>query len=90
MKYIHSKVSVDDGDSILVSLKGTEAVVRVMTDDDFRRYRAGTSFTFLGGRYTKSPVVIDPPSAGRWNVVIDFGGHAGKVGASVSAIHRNV
>ena len=44
------------------------------------------SYSYFGGRAKKSPVVLRPPHAGRWHVVIDLGGRRGTVRASVRTI----
>jgi|HubBroStandDraft_4_1064222.scaffolds.fasta_scaffold179164_4 hypothetical protein len=49
MKFIHSRVEIEDGDAIAVTLRGNEANVLVMSDSDFRSYRSGGQFTCLGG-----------------------------------------
>jgi uncharacterized protein DUF1883 len=86
MNFIHSRVETEDGEGILVRLRGSEANVMVMRDNDFRSYRASGRFNFYGGHYRQSPVVIRPPQSGCWNVVVDLGGGAGKVEAAVSII----
>lgn len=86
MNFLHSVVHTNPGDAILVKLAGTEANVMVMDDINFRAYSSGSSFRYIGGHYERSPAVIRP-SSGRWNVVVDLGGYAGKVEATVSVIH---
>jgi len=83
MRFLHSEVTTELGDAIIVSLSGTEANVMVMDDSNFRNYRSGGSFNYYGGHYRRSPAIIRPPSSGRWNVVIDLGGMAGDVPADV-------
>ena len=86
MNFLHSEVTVGDGDAVLVQLSGTEANVLVMSDSDFHSYRAGGRYDYFGGHFKQSPAVIRPP-AGRWNVVVDLGGFGGEVEASVRVIH---
>ena len=87
MNCLHSRVELDDGDSIVVKLSGNEANVQVMSDSDFRNYQCGKNFSYLGGHYRRSPAIIRPPSGGWWNVVVDLGGGAGRVEAAISVIH---
>jgi hypothetical protein len=87
MNFIHSRVEIEDGDAIYVTLRGNEANVMVMSDGDFRSYRSGGRFTYYGGHYLRSPAIIRPPMSGSWNVVVDLRGYAGRVDASVRVIH---
>jgi hypothetical protein len=89
VNFLHYEVTTQTGDAIMVSLSGNAANVLVMDDNDFRSYRSGRGgrIRYFGGYYNQSPAVVRPPSAGHWNVVIDLGGRAGKVEASVRVIH---
>jgi hypothetical protein len=86
VNFLHSEVTIDEGEAVLVQLSGTEANVLVMSDSDFRNYRSGGRYNYFGGHFKRSPAVVRPPG-GRWNVVVDLGGYAGKVEASVRVIH---
>lgn len=55
-----------------------------MDETNFRRYLRGDRFQYVGGHYTRSPVVLRTPSTGHWHVVVDLGGRSGRIGASVS------
>lgn len=74
------------GDAIEVTLLGHAANVLVMDDGNFVNYQSGRQFLYYGGYYTQSPVVIVPPSAGHWNVVVDLGGGSGYVNASIRVL----
>lgn len=87
MKFIHSEVTTEAGDAILVTLNGNEANVMVMDDSNFRSYRSGGRFTYFGGHYKRSPAIVRPPLSGHWNVVVDLGGLSGKVQAAVRVVH---
>ena len=82
MDYMHSRVSVGPGQSVVVELDHA-ANVQVMDDANHARYKRGQSHKAYGGYATRSPVVITPPS-GLWNVAIDLGGRRGSVRAKVS------
>lgn len=81
MEFLHSEVSVGPGEAVVVDLNRA-ANVKVMDGSNFERYRRGDAHRFYGGSTRRSPVAIRPPS-GRWHVVIDLGGGAGRLSASV-------
>ncbi len=84
MNFLRYEVrTVNPGDVVEVTLFGHAANVLVMDDGNFINYQAGRQFKYFGGHYTQTPVVIAPPYAGHWNVVIDLGGAPGHVNASV-------
>lgn len=86
MNFLHSRVELGTGNSVVVKLQGTEANVMVMSDHDFRCYQSGERFAYYGGHYRRSPAIIKPPTSGTWNVVVDLGGFAGEVQASMYVI----
>ena len=57
------------------------ANVKMMDGHNFRRYQSGQSHDYYGGL-----AKVSPPYRGKWNVVVDLGGYAGTVGASVAVI----
>jgi hypothetical protein len=61
-----------------------QANVRLMTASNYSAFKSGRRFTFHGGRATKSPARLPIPSSGHWWVVVDLGGLAGRVRASVA------
>jgi hypothetical protein len=79
--FLHSEVSVRPGQAVVIELDRA-ANVRVMDGSNFERYRRGDAYRFFGGPARRSPVAIRPPS-GRWHVVIDLGGGAGRLSANV-------
>lgn len=86
MKFLHSEFFIGPTDVVLVTLDG-QANVMLLDDVNFSAYRRGNSFHYYGGWATRSPVRLVPPTQGRWNVVIDLGGRAGTVRASVRVVH---
>jgi hypothetical protein len=86
MSFLDSEVTTKPGDVIQVVLSGTEANVLLMDEPNFQNYRSGHQFKYYGGHYRQSPVNIQPPSVGRWHVVVDLGGRAGSVTAAVRVI----
>jgi hypothetical protein len=61
-----------------------QANVRLMTAANYSAFKSGRRFSFHGGRATKSPARLSIPSSGHWWVVVDLGGLAGRVRASVA------
>jgi Domain of unknown function (DUF1883) len=85
MQFLHSEFTIGSDSVIQVTLD-KQANVRLLDDTNFTRYRSGGRYTFHGGRAVKSPVHLSPPHYGRWHVVVDLGGHAGSVRASIGLL----
>jgi hypothetical protein len=85
MKFIHSRFHLNSRESVRVTLDA-QANVRLMDDHNFSRFKQGGRHSYYGGHAKQSPVVLDPPHSGFWNVVIDLGGYQGSVNASVAVI----
>lgn len=83
MKHLYYEVTVGANDVIEVELS-RQANVRVMDSSNYRSFCAGRGHRYHGGLAKVSPVVLRPPSAGHWYVVVDLGGYSGSVRASVS------
>jgi hypothetical protein len=86
MNFLHSGVSTGPGDIVEVILQGNAANVMLMDTVNFQNYRNGRKFTYYGGHFTRSPAVVRPPHPGQWYVVVDLGGGAGRVSASVRVV----
>lgn len=87
MNYLHSDLGqLEAGALVDVTLRGTEANVMLLDPVNVTRYRQGQGFQYHGGHYTRSPVRIVVPRAGHWHVVVDLGGVAGRVEASVDIL----
>jgi hypothetical protein len=61
-----------------------QANVRLLTASNYSSLKSGRQFRFHGGRVTRSPARVPIPSNGHWYVVVDLGGFAGQVRASVA------
>lgn len=85
MNFLHYEVDADDGDVIEVTLD-RQANVRVLDGNNFSSFRTGRRHSYVGGLAKRSPVRLAAPSAGRWHVVVDLGGYAGTVHASVRVL----
>ncbi len=86
MKFLHYEINADEGATVRVALRGSECNVLLMDDHNFFSYRRGGSYRYVGGHYKRSPVLLSVPEAGHWNVVIDTGGYAGSLEASVTVL----
>jgi hypothetical protein len=85
VKFFHYDFDLDTDDAVRVTLD-KQANVRLLDGSNFQKYRNGQSHKCYGGLAKRSPIVLHPPHSGRWHVVIDLGGYAGSVNASVSVI----
>jgi hypothetical protein len=76
--------SLNRGATVVVALK-QQANVLLMSQSAYRVYSAGRGgrFQYHGGLIKRSPARIKVPSSGHWILVIDLGGRAGRVSASV-------
>ncbi len=84
--HLHSIVNTQEGEVVSVHLTGNAANVLLLDALNYANYEAGRAYQYFGGYYTRTPAVITPPHAGYWHVVVDLGGGAGRVGASVSVL----
>ena len=63
------------------------ANVMLLTDTNFQKYkRDAGSYEYYGGNYRRSPVVIPPPRAGHYNLIVDLGGYGGSIKTSAITI----
>jgi hypothetical protein len=87
MKFLKCDLGVVSKGSIVeVKLSGTEANVLLVNSLNLSSYQRGDSFSYYGGHFTKSPARIAVPSTGSWYIVVDLGGFAGSVSASVKIL----
>ena len=75
-----------NGDVVKVTLSGNAANVFLLDATNFRAYKAGKQYRYIGGHATRSPVQLAVPRAGHWYLVIDFGGHRGQVKHSIEIL----
>lgn len=85
MNYIHYEFDAGTSQSVQVELD-KQANVRLLDSANFNSYRNGKNHKYYGGLARVSPVTIPIPYQGHWHVVIDLGGNAGTVRASVNVI----
>jgi hypothetical protein len=87
MNYLQSDLGNLDSEVLVeVTLRGTEANVMLLDPVALSAYKAGRRFDYFGGHFTRSPARIVVPRAGHWHVVVDLGGAAGRVEASVNVL----
>ncbi|SCX59804.1 TIR domain-containing protein [Klenkia marina] len=70
------------GATVVVTLKGNAANVRLMTSSAFSAYKAGRNFRAIQGLVKKSPVRLRIPNGGHWYLVVDLVGLGGRVSSS--------
>lgn len=87
MNYLHQELDVGPEDIVEVTLDG-QANVMLLDSANYERYRRGESFRYHGGLAQVSPARLVPPHRGRWYVVVDLGGFAGKIRAGVRVLER--
>ncbi|HEY9598707.1 MAG TPA: DUF1883 domain-containing protein [Cyanophyceae cyanobacterium] len=85
MNFLHYDFQLNANNIVEITLD-KQANVRLLDDSNFSRYKIGQRHKYHGGLAEKSPVHIVPPHAGHWHLVIDLGGYAGTVKASVKVI----
>lgn len=85
MKFLHYEVDTENGDVIEVILD-RQANIRVLDWSNFSSFRSGRAHRCVGGLARQSPVRLSAPHPGRWHVVVDLGGYAGSVRASVRVL----
>jgi hypothetical protein len=85
MDYLHYEADLNNGQAIEVTLDQA-ANVLVLDSVNYMNYRGGQQYRYYGGHATVSPYIVRPPHAGHWHVVINLGGYAGTVRASVRVI----
>jgi hypothetical protein len=83
MKFRHWDMTAGPGNVIKVELD-KQANVLLMDDINFSSYRSGRSYRYFGGLAKRSPATLVPPHSAHWHVVVNLGGCAGSVHATVS------
>jgi hypothetical protein len=86
MKYLHEEFDCAGGETVRVDLN-KQANVRLLDDNNYRHFRSGAGYRCGGGLAKVTPVLLTVPNAGRWHVVVDLGGYAGSVRASITLLN---
>jgi len=85
MNYLHYEFDIGPNNIVRVTLD-KQANVRLLDNTNYQKYRMGQQYTYYGGFIKVSPADLRAPYQGHWHAVIDLGGYAGTVRASVSVI----
>lgn len=75
--------SLKRGSTVIVTLQGNAANVRLMTWSEFNNYKNGRDHRYFGSLITRSPAAIPVPSDGHWYVTVDMQGLSGSTRSSV-------
>jgi hypothetical protein len=89
MNFIHTDFQGSEGDVAIVTLDA-QANVMLLDESNFSAYQNAGTFNYFGGWATKSPVRLVAPRSGHWHIVIDMGGGAGQVRASIQVVQRTL
>ena len=89
VNYLHYDIQLGPDDIVEVTLD-KQANVRLLDDINYSSYQRGDRHTYHGGFAKVSPLRLRAPHAGRWHLVIDLGGYAGTVTASVRTLRGRV
>ncbi|MGN0079235.1 MAG: DUF1883 domain-containing protein [Eggerthellaceae bacterium] len=71
------------GQTVVVTLRGNAANVRLMDSSNFNAYRNGRRHRYYGGLAKQSPIRLIVPNNGHWYVTVDMQGLQGSVRTSV-------
>ncbi|ANI91107.1 DUF1883 domain-containing protein [Dietzia timorensis] len=83
MQHLYYDLKHQEKGATAVVTLDKQANVQLMTASDYRSYKSGRRYNYIGGLAKRSPARLGIPRSGHWYVVIDLGGHAGKVRAGV-------
>lgn len=88
MNFIHAREYLKQGDIVVVN-SDHQCNVLLMTDAEFRNYRAGHKFRYHGGSFKAFPAEISVPATGNWNITLDLGGRSAHIKYSISYIKNS-
>lgn len=88
MNFLHADFHGSRGDIALVTLD-CQANVMLLSESEFSAYKRGQRFSYCGGWASGSPVRLTAPGEGHWHVVVDLGGYAGTIKASVRIVRKS-
>lgn len=87
MDFVHNDLKYrSSGDVVEVHLTGSAANVRLMTTQNFQRYRRGERHQYFGGLVQSSPHRLAIPHGGHWHLTVDMQGLRGRTSAQVRVI----
>lgn len=85
MDFLHQELDLQLGDVVEVTLD-SRANVMLLDPTNFSNYERGIPYRYYGGYAEKTPVRLSPPHSGKWHVVVNLGGYAGRVRAGVRVL----
>ncbi|HXA02366.1 MAG TPA: DUF1883 domain-containing protein [Cytophagaceae bacterium] len=85
MKYLHYEFDLTNDVAVKIALKN-QANVKLLDPINYSNYQKGRKYTYHGGLAKKSPIILKAPHSGKWHLVIDLGGSAGSISASVDLV----
>ena len=85
MQHLHYDFDASASEVVEVTFDRA-ANVQLLDPPNYENYKQGRDFHYSGGYATVSPARLTVPHAGHWHVVIDQGGGAGHVRASVQVL----
>lgn len=85
MNFLHYDLQLGANDVVEVTLD-KQANVLLLDDTNFAKYKRGERHRYYGGLAKVSPARLSAPYSGHWHLVVDLGGYAGTVRASVRTL----
>ncbi len=85
-QFLHYDLGTVGPESIAEVTLSNAANVLLMDSANFASYRNNQAYRYHGGYVTVSPYRVRPPHSAHWYVVVDLGGAAGSVRASVRVV----
>jgi hypothetical protein len=70
MKFIHQREHLNEDDIVVIECS-QPCNIRLMSDANFRSFKNGGRHSYHGGAFDRSPIKINVPSSGFWNITID-------------------
>lgn len=67
--FLHQREHLHSEDNIILECN-TECNFMILTDTNFKNYKAKKKYEYYGGVFKKSPSHIVVPNTGFWNIVI--------------------
>jgi hypothetical protein len=86
LQHQHYDLSHVEAGRIVEVILEDAANVRIMNHASYQEYKAGRRHVFIGGFVTSSPFRASIPEGGHWHVVLDLGGHPGRIRSSVRVL----
>jgi Domain of unknown function (DUF1883) len=87
VRYLKFELSHQDRGAVVeVSLAGSASDVFLVDSMNFSKFERGATFTYFGGHYDRSPVVLQVPSPGTWTAVVIPQGGSVRAGAKIHPV----